>query len=96
MNTIEYNDGFDTAAREIAAGAATSTQARERGLFISQSDRVEWDRGYADAVCAHRLGHNLDDMIGADMRGPSILEMHAIIDEIASGKRSIRPDPRQR
>jgi hypothetical protein len=58
---------------------------------------MEWDRGYADCVCAYRLGHDVQDMIASELFGPSLLETHAVVDGLLDGTwdRTTRADPRK-
>jgi len=92
-----YQHGYVTAAREIAEGTANFTQAKQRGRYRDSQDmRIEWDRGYADAVCAHRLGHNLEDMLKMKFYAPSTQTMASVVGQLLDGTwRDTRPDPRK-
>lgn len=83
---------------EIAAGTASFTVARERGLFPGDSDaRIAWDSGYDDCVCAHRLGHNVEAMVGFEFYAPSLMSTPALVAALLDGKwdHKTRPDPRR-
>lgn len=80
FNYEAYVEGFKTAALEISRETTSYLQAKERDLYPeSQDARIEWDRGYEDAICAYRLGHNLRDMMKAGIYALSTVEMHAVV-----------------
>lgn len=91
-------DGFICAATEIAAGTASFVMAKQRGLYPeSQDARIAWDRGYDNAICAYRLGHDLDNMAKAGFAGePSTSTAAHTILLLLDGQwpLTIRPDPR--
>lgn len=92
-----YAEGFDAAVREIAAGTASHDQAKERGLYSeSQDARIEWDRGYAHAVCAYRLGHDVASMSKHGLRAVSTLDEAYVVQKLLDGTwGETRPDPRK-
>ncbi len=96
--TLPYVIGYETAAKEIREGYADRTQAIDRDLYPqSQDERIEWDRGYDAAVCAYRLGHDLDAMVHGGIYEPSLIAMPAVVDELLAGtNKRVRPDPRRR
>ncbi len=95
--TAAYAVGYETAAKEIREGYADRVQAKQRDLYTnSQDERIEWDRGYDAAVCAYRLGHDIDDMVRAGLYEPSLFAMPAVVDELLAGtNKRVRPDPRK-
>jgi hypothetical protein len=93
-----HTTGYKVAALEIKLGVASFTQAEERGLFPGDSEaRDEWDRGYDDCVCAHRLGHDVEAMIGFEFYAPSLESTPSVIFALLDGRwdRRVRPDPRK-
>ncbi len=90
--------GFAVAAYEISKGKANFTQAKQRDLYPGdQNCRIEWDRGYSYAVCAHRLGHGVVAMAKLGLCVPSHLELHAVVEGLLDGTWDLktRPDPRK-
>ena len=96
--TKPYIDGFTIAASEIVEATANFMQAKQRGLYPgSQDDREEWDRGYDDAVCAHRLGHDVADMVKSEFYAPALFTLSRVVQELLAGTNTrVRPDPRVR
>lgn len=98
MGKDPYAEGFQVAAREIAEGRASLAQAKERDLYPdNQAHRIEWDRGYAHAVCAYRLGHDVQGMARFEMYGASLQDEAATITALLDGKWELemRADPRR-
>lgn len=99
MTFVPYQIGFQVALREILEGKASFIAAQQRGLYESSSDyRVAWDMGYADCVCAWRLGHNVEGMAASQYYGPSVVEMCVVVDALLDGTWHLpfRADPRRR
>lgn len=89
--------GFRVAALEIAQGMASFTNAQQRGLFPDdQGARFEWDQGYADCICAYRLGHHVSRMVRAEIFMPSPIPASSVIAALLDGEwqLEIRMDPR--
>jgi len=90
--------GYRVAAMEIEAGTASFAQARERGLFPKDPDaRIAWDSGYDDCVCAHRLGHSVEAMVGFELFAPALVSTPALVAALLDGRweHKTRPDPRR-
>jgi hypothetical protein len=91
--------GFRCAAKEIAEGTADHEQAKERGLYRdNQNLRIAWDVGYADAICAYRLGHDVAAMIEIGFWScPSLCSSAHVITALLDGTwiGPTRPDPRR-
>lgn len=96
--TKAYINGFTIAASEIVEATANFIQAKQRGLYPgSQDDREEWDRGYDDAICAHRLGHDVADMVKSEFYAPALFTLSRVVQELLAGTNTrVRPDPRAR
>jgi len=82
---------------EIANGTASFARAQQRMIFpLSRDQRIEWDAGYEDCVCAHRLGHDVKAMMEAGIFEPSLLSPTAVIIDLLDGKwTKTRPEPRK-
>jgi hypothetical protein len=94
----QYVVGFRVAAMEIAAGTASFAGAAERGLFVGDRTRQsEWDSGYGDCVCAHRLGHDVSRMASAGLFAPSVVPTAEVVSGLLDGTwgEEVRPDPRR-
>lgn len=91
-----YQIGFMVAWAEIDARIASYVEAKERGLYRGDQDsRLEWDRGYADAVCAYRLGHDVRAMVEAEFFGPSLTSTADLVGRLLDGTwPEFREDPR--
>lgn len=91
--------GFKVAAEEILAGAASDVQAKERDLYPDDQDaRIEWDRGYDAACCAHRLGHDVPELARVGLYEPSTHTLACVVDELLDDpvrRARCRPDPRR-
>ncbi len=97
MTEHPHETGFRVAALEIAQGSASFVNAQQRGLFpYAQDLRWEWDQGYADCVCAHRLGHDVGRMVRAEIFMPSPIPVHAVVGALLDGSwhLEVRMDPR--
>ena len=90
--------GYWCAAEEIASGCASWSTAWERGLYRDNQDhRIEWDRGYEDACCAYRLGHDPAVLAREGLYGPGILSKAAVVADLLDSPESratTRADPR--
>lgn len=94
-----YETGFRVALREISQGTASHTRAQQRLIYEGDSDsRMEWDQGYDDCVCAYRLGHDVEEMVRAEIFGPSLMVMSYVVDALLDGywDRPLREDPRSK
>jgi len=95
--TSPHDLGYRVAAMEIWDGIASHASAQERGLYPGNGiARAEWDRGYGDCVCAHRLGHDVREMVAAGLHLPSLFEMSYVVSSLLDGTWHApwRPDPR--
>jgi hypothetical protein len=96
LSARAYEAGYRVAADEITQGIACHVYAKERGLYPGDQDqRVAWSRGYDAAICAHRLGLNVAELVRGGMLPESLVTPHGILEQLDAGK-TIRPDPRQR
>jgi len=90
-----YQRGFEVAAAEIGDGTACYAGAQDRGVYAGdQTLRIAWERGYDAAVCAYRLGHDLDVMIQLDRFDDSLHTTASVVESL-DGARALLPDPRQ-
>ena len=90
--------GYQTAAREITEGKASFAQAKERGFYPNNQDlRIAWDAGYEEAVCAYRLGHDVQDLSDSGLYGISPYRPAFVIFRLLDGQWEplSRPDPRR-
>lgn len=91
--------GYRVAAMEIANGIASYVQAKERGRYVGdQNSRIDWDQGYEAAVCAYRLGHDLQMLIDSEFYDESHYAMAHVVFALLDGTWSFktRPDPRRK
>lgn len=92
-----YCEGFCCAAGEIREGRASYEQAKQRGLYPGdQTLRILWDQGYDAAVCAYRLGHDVDSYVSAGIYAESTATTAAVVFALLDGEWPLttRPDPR--
>lgn len=93
-----FSTGFRVAAAEIRDGVASHVAAKERDIYpTNQSDRIDWDAGYEAAICAYRLGHDVESMVEIECFACSLLDPTAVILSLLDGQwelGKIRPDPR--
>lgn len=90
--------GYRVAAMEISQGIASFTRAKERGLFPDNgADRIAWNAGYEDCVCAHRLGFNVQRQVQLGVFVASQLSPGALVGALLDGTWELptRADPRR-
>jgi hypothetical protein len=89
-----FTEGFQVAVVEIKSGccpARDCSQAKERGLYPeSQDARIDWDRGYDEAIACYRMRFSLQSL---EIMDGIPITTAAALDEFGD-KSLLLPDPR--